>query len=108
LRIAGGTSSSQQALRQARDALEQIIVGDVRSADTQGFSSTMCGADPSIVDDINICVRFRDLPGTIIGLGGPRLLRNDVSGSYTPATGEISIDTSLLSSYNRVLGTAVS
>jgi len=50
--------------------------------------------------------RFRDLPGNIIGLGGPRLLRYDVPGALFPATGEISIDPALASS--EVYSTAVS
>ena len=107
LRIVGGYSTSQSAVRSAASRIEQIVTGSLPPA-TSGRVTTNCGTDPFNIDDINICVLFRDLPGSIIGLGGPRLVRTDVRNSYLPITGEISIDSSLQSNSGRVRSTAVS
>lgn len=94
LDFVGATSSDQDVINRARARMETIIVGDVPDARLEAPPATPCGTGRQDIDDFYCCIRFRNLPSNILGVGGVRLVRTDIPGKLLPLTGEISIDRS--------------
>jgi len=88
----GASSSDKDIINRARARMEAIIVGDVPDATLEAPPATPCGTGRQDIDDFYCCIRFRNLPSNILGVGGVRLVRTDTPGKLLPLTGEISID----------------
>ena len=71
---------------------KRVITG--KTEDIEAFlpGNSECGPWPSFVDDLYICGRYKSIdgPSGVLGYAGPAYVRT--SGSKTPITGSIVID----------------
>lgn len=95
LQFSGASAEFETIIGQARDRMEDIIIGDLPDVTLDTADRpTPCGLSSMNIDDIEVCVIIEELPRNILGIGGVRFVRTNDEGTLLPVTGQVSIDRS--------------